>query len=104
MGFQQTEYLLSRSINKEGIAGDMDVEESDGRDGGPTRPRRFKSCERHDYTNHCKEVSGPAELQVEDSAQFVNSKRTYSVTDYCNISPDSGKEKLHYDSITEALI
>jgi hypothetical protein len=82
----------------------MEVEEGDGCDGGPTRPRRFKFCKRHDDTGHCKEISGPAELQVEDSAQFVNRRRTYSVADYCNISPDSGKEELHDSAVTEASI
>ena len=102
--FQDTEDLLGRSIHKEGIEGNVEVEEGDGRDGGRTRPSRFKPCERHDYTDHCNEISGPAELQVEDSAQSVNRKRTYSVANYCDISPDSGKEELHDSAVTEASI
>ena len=102
--FQDIKDLLGRSIHKDGIEGDVKVEERDGRDGGRTRPGRFKPCKRYDDTDHRKEISSPAELQAKDSAHFVNRKCTNSVANYCDISPNASKEELHDSAVTETSI
>ena len=102
--FGDIEDLLGRSVHKEGIEGNVEVQEGDSRNGGRTRPSLFKPCKRDDYTDHRTEVSGPADLQVKNSPHSVNRKGTYSVADNCDVSPDPSKEELHDSAVTEASI
>lgn len=82
----------------------MKVEEGDGGDGRPTRSSRFKPGKRHNYSDHCKEISNPTELQVKDSTQFVHSKRANRVANDCDVSPYARKEELHHSAVAETGI